>query len=81
MRKQLKQQEQSQSAIALEIAPAGIEPTSKVPETFVLSIERRSRDGAHYDMSQCGCQACNPSQQGRRIRNRLDTGIMLYIDH
>ena len=46
MRKQLKQQEQSQSAIALEIAPAGIEPTSKVPETFVLSIERRSRRNA-----------------------------------
>ena len=25
------------------VAPAGIEPTSKVPETFVLSIERRGR--------------------------------------
>ena len=71
MRKRLKQQEQSQSAIALEIAPAGIEPTSKVPETFVLSIERRSRDGAHYDMSQCGCQACNPSQLSFIHQNAL----------
>ena len=29
------------------VAPAGIEPTSKVPETFVLSIERRSRLTLH----------------------------------
>ena len=50
------------------IAPAGIEPTSKVPETFVLSIERRSR-GAEGIMPQAAaaCQARSVTAVGFRL--------------
>ena len=50
------------------IAPAGIEPTSKVPETFVLSIERRSHDvAAATGMMMADCAALvKPGMVGSR---------------
>lgn len=36
------------------LAPAGIEPTSKVPETFVLSIERQGHDDEQEHRPHCG---------------------------
>ncbi len=52
----------------LNIAPGGIEPSSKVPETFVLSIERRGRTRGH-------CATDRRKSQARCLQNYISDRI------
>ena len=53
------------------IAPAGIEPTSKVPETFVLSIERRSPVCAYSYTIPLFCQEQRFGSWANRNRTKM----------
>ena len=51
----------------LSVSPAGIEPASQVPETCVLSIERRRQYVIHTAKLQSG-QACPPYRRDKARR-------------
>ena len=56
----------------LKLAPEGIEPTSKVPETFVLSIERRSLKCAYSCIIPLFCQEQHFGNERRGNKDMTD---------